>query len=321
MTYVFLLAPFSVSLSLLDSEVQSGSTHSLEISLIVSTRNRSGSLARCLEAVGRIDRDPDSWELVVVDNGSTDRTSDVIRGFADCALFRVVEVKEPRPGLTRARNRGVAASAGEILAFTDDDCYPAPDFLNQICTALRSNGWGYLGGRILLHDPSDARIGLNEKVETQEFPACSVVDVGLIQGANMAVRRQVLERIGGFDERLGPGHPFNCEDVDMVTRASFSGERGGYCPGPTVYHHHGRKSGREEMQTRRSYEYGIGAYHAKFLMDRRSRSACFKLWRDNVKNCIRLRRLGTLARETTAMLHYGVDTVMRRIGLNFDNSF
>jgi GT2 family glycosyltransferase len=172
-----------------------------------------------------------------------------------------------------------------------------------------------MGGRILLYDSSDARMTFNDKAESEEYPAYSVIKIGSIQGANMAVRRQVLERIGGFDERLGAGRLFGCEDAEMVTRASLSGERGGYCPGPTVYHHHGRKPGREAMKTGRHYEYGIGAYHAIFLMDRRSRSACFKLWYEHVRYCIRRRRLGKLGTETIGMLYYTLDTVMRRVGL------
>uniref|UniRef100_UPI00286E8B15 glycosyltransferase family 2 protein n=1 Tax=Sandarakinorhabdus sp. TaxID=1916663 RepID=UPI00286E8B15 len=94
----------------------------MTISLIICTRNRAGPLGRCLAAVAGIVHDGD-WELVIVDNGSTDATAAVVADFAAQAGFRVVQVHQPVPGLSNARNAGVAAATGELILFTDDDCY------------------------------------------------------------------------------------------------------------------------------------------------------------------------------------------------------
>src|SRR4051794_36185516 len=101
------------------------------ISLIISTRDRRSSLTGCLDRVSQLDRPPDGWELVVVDNGSVDGTARWLESLRNARKGLIV-VEEPEPGLARARNAGIAASSGEILAFTDDDCYVSPDFLVRI---------------------------------------------------------------------------------------------------------------------------------------------------------------------------------------------
>src|ERR1700730_15695753 len=100
----------------------------MDISLIICTRDRYHQLARCLESVRRITFDR-PWELIVVDNGSTDATADVIRKFIKTTDFQTVYVFEGTQGKSNALNTGLEISKGQILAFTDHDCYPAPDFL------------------------------------------------------------------------------------------------------------------------------------------------------------------------------------------------
>src|SRR5215469_8201036 len=96
------------------------------ISLVVCTRDRCSSLRTCLEYIRRLES-PGEWELIVVDNGSNDGTAELVRDFAEGASFRVVLVYEPKRGLGRARNAGIARATGEIIAFTDDDCYVSRD--------------------------------------------------------------------------------------------------------------------------------------------------------------------------------------------------
>lgn len=251
-------------------------TTGLAASLIICTRNRARQLAACLDAVANI-RCSRPWELVIVDNGSRDHTRSVAVEFlrAGPAIGRYVW--EPEPGLSRARNAGIAASIGDILAFTDDDCYPAPDFLERICEIFADPRIGFSGGRILLHDPRDYPLTVNESTHTIRFAAGSVVPCAAVQGANMAFRRTALVAAHGFDPDLGAGTPFPAEDWDAVARVCLAGWDGGYFPAATVSHHHGR-SAREAQHQLRTYHYASGAVYAKLVMQPATRKPFAKHW-------------------------------------------
>jgi GT2 family glycosyltransferase len=176
-------------------------------------------------------------------------------------------VHEPRPGLGRARNAGWRSAAGAVVAFTDDDCYPGASFVDDVLGCFGDAAVGFVGGRILLFDPTD--LPLTIQLHDQRVPVDpgQVVSSGLIQGANFAFRRTVLEAIGGFDDALGAGTPFACEDVDAISRASIAGWRGVYDPRPYVYHHHRRKTAEDADRLKRSYDFARGAYYAKAMMN------------------------------------------------------
>lgn len=247
------------------------------LSLIVCTRDRRRHLADFFSALSRLDC-ARPWELVVVDNGSTDGTGEALPALVRSVRAPSVIVSEPRPGLGRARNTGVARAAGDLLVFTDDDCYPAPDYLDCMAAVFEDPAIGFAGGRILLHDPLDSPVSIQTDPHVVAIPPRSVVPAGLIQGANMAFRRGVLERIGGFDNALGAGTPFANEDVDAVARASAAGVAGGYFPGPTVAHHHRRREAAEVADLWRRYDRGRGAYYAKCILDFPQRARYARFW-------------------------------------------
>jgi hypothetical protein len=248
----------------------------LGISLVICSRNRAERLEACLAAVARI-RCDHPWEAVLVDNGSSDGTAAVIEKFLRANPLRGCHVREPRPGLSHARNAGVAASSGKIVAFTDDDCYPAPDFLDCIREIFADERVGFAGGRILLHDPRDHPLTINESTETLRFAAGQVVPCAALQGANMAFRRAALLAVGGFDPAFGAGTQFPAEDWDAVARVCISGWDGGYFPAPTVSHHHGRKAA-EASQQLAVYHYASGAVYAKLLMSPATRWSYGRHW-------------------------------------------
>jgi glycosyltransferase involved in cell wall biosynthesis len=251
----------------LDLEYRRSAHHEAEdisISLIIATRDRCESLSRCLQCVKQITF-ARPWELILVDNGSIDDTAVVMRESMSEVSFPVVYLLEARPGKSHALNTALSMSHGKIIAFTDDDCYPAPDFLSTIWPAFDDTSIGYIAGRIILHDPTDAAITINESTTPLTFPGRSLLSAGSIQGANMAFRRRVLLEIGGFDPLMGPGTPFVAEDLDVASRASAMGWEGRYCPQVVVRHHHGRKA--SDVPDRfKSYGFGIGAYHMKLLL-------------------------------------------------------
>jgi hypothetical protein len=237
----------------------------MDVSLIIATRDRCQQLQRCLDAVIRLKFER-PWELIVVDNGSTDETAQVIEKFRGSAPVKVRSVLQPQPGLGNAHNAGVAIALGKIVAFTDDDCYPEPDLLRCIWSAFQDSAVGYITGRIILHDRSDHPITINESTTPVTFPGRSFLGIGAVAGANMAFRREVLLEVGGFDPLFGPGSLFNAEELDAASRASAAGWRGEYRPDVVVRHHHGRKAA-DAPRLLKSYAIGAGAYHMKLLLN------------------------------------------------------
>jgi GT2 family glycosyltransferase len=274
------------------------------ISLIVCTRNRTSSLDACLEHIGRLES-PGEWELVIVDNGSSDGTANLLKGFAEQAPFRVVVVEEPRCGLGRARNAGIAAATGEILAFTDDDCYVSSDFLKQVLEVFKDQRIGYMGGRVLLYDPTDLPETIRTETKIRIIEAHSFIRAGELQGANMAVRKSLVAKIGAFDPELGAGSRFcSGEDADFQARASASGATGIYHPGPLVWHHHGRKPGKCYEKLMRGYHYGRGAYYAKFILNPGTRTLFLQNWYWEVRSEIRDGKHTAILREIAGAFRY-----------------
>ncbi|HSU94353.1 MAG TPA: glycosyltransferase [Gemmatimonadaceae bacterium] len=279
------------------------------LSLIVCTRDRSGRLDAFFEALGRM-RARAAWELVIVDNGSTDDTPVRLEALAGSLEAPVTIVCEPRPGLGRARNVGVAAARGALLAFTDDDCYPAVDYIDSVAHAFADRERGFIGGRILLYDAQDHPVTIRVDSTAIPIPPCSVVPTGLVQGANMAFRREVLERIGGFDDALGPGTPFCNDDVDAVARASAAGFAGSFVPEPVVHHHHGRRDPAEISALWRSYDHGRGAYYAKCIFELPIRWRVARHWWQSVG----VQKFGATVRELEGALDYTMRRLTRRLG-------
>lgn len=245
---------------------------------MICTRNRAEQLKPCLEYVARLEASC-PWELIVVDNGSTDATREILASFAASAAFPVTVLFEPKPGLGRARNTGWRAAKGEIIAFTDDDCYLAHDYIDRVRDIFDDQQIGFGGGRVELFDPTDAPLTIRTEVEPELLPPRSFVDPGWILGANMMIRRDLLDAIGGFDPDLGAGTPLCCEDIDMQARASAAGGAGLYAPMAVVAHHHGRKPGTGSAGAlNRAYSIGIGGYVAKHALAPQTRSIYARMW-------------------------------------------
>jgi glycosyltransferase involved in cell wall biosynthesis len=248
------------------------------LSLVICTRNRAARLAETLKRVSAI-RSKLDWELVIVDNGSSDQTNEVVRKFA-ATLDRPVQlIYKPDRGVSCARNASWQSAKSDIVAYIDDDCYPAEDYVDAVFDFFSTDPrLGFVGGRILLHDPTDFKLTIQESLERQSFPPESFIRPGAIHGANLAFRRAALGEVGGYDPWFGPGALFIAEEVELLARISAAGWTGAYDPKPLVYHHHGRKTKGDERRLMRSYHRGRGAYYAKCILNERMRQVYVRNW-------------------------------------------
>jgi glycosyltransferase involved in cell wall biosynthesis len=276
------------------------------VSLIVCTRNRAARLPEFFERITALESPPGGWELVIVDNASRDASPSVIARFAAAAPFPVRCVHAPVPGLGRARNIGIAHAQGRLLVFTDDDCYPRPNYLRAFVEVFEEYPVGFAGGRIVLHDPTDAVLGMKDVDKPVAIAPHTFVAAGVVHGANMAVRREVVTAIGGFDPHLGVGTPCIAgEDIEFIARAVWAGWAGRHDPRPIVAHHHGRKPGADAERQARSYDYGRGAYYAKLLLDPRARATYARAWfRRARRRGLDRAAMGRLSRELGGAARY-----------------
>jgi hypothetical protein len=217
-------------------------------------------------------------ELLLVGMPSDDATISVMEAHAKQAATATLVLRQSRPGVSVARNLGARAATGELLVFTDDDCYLEKNFYDALLADFDFSKYQYGVGQVLQFDPSDdRRIAICPIDQQRVIQPRSLLPAGLIPGANLFIIKEVFERVGGFSEDLGPGTPFGCEDIEFGTRLSLAGCTGVLLPSVIVYHHHGRKPGTPESEAQlREYDTGRGSYYAIQLT--RGVNECWQLW-------------------------------------------
>lgn len=194
-----------------------------DVSVVVSTFQRRPLLRRLVAAL-LAQRDV-HHEIIVVDNGATDGTTELLAELAASEpRVRVLRVDVNR-GPAGARNLGWRAARAPLVAFTDDDCEPTPDWLAALVAAARTAD--VVQGRTLPHPGQADRAG--PWVRSQRIEAWT----GRFETCNLLVRRSVLEDSGGFDERF---HIAMGEDTDLGLRAVAAGARTGFAPDAVVHH-------------------------------------------------------------------------------------
>jgi glucosyl-dolichyl phosphate glucuronosyltransferase len=219
----------------------------MRISVVIATYNRAGLLESTLAQLRRQQYEAGD-EIVVVDNASTDATPAVIARAAATSPVPFHHLRELTPGKTPALNRGIAAAHGEILALTDDDVIVADDWIATIRQMFLEPSLALAGGRV---DPWWERPAPRWlRIAEQGYgPLCSplaLLHYGDLQaldgrtavGANLVVRRAVLESLGGFTPHLGrrAGTLLCGEDHDFCQRAAAAGYRCEYHPELRVRH-------------------------------------------------------------------------------------
>jgi GT2 family glycosyltransferase len=237
------------AMALLDALAHPPQPGATDVSLIVCTRDRLDDLAACLDGLTRLS--PAPVEIIVVDNSGDGNARGLVSRFPVCRY-----VAEPRPGLSRARNAGIAAASCDIIAFTDDDAVPASSWIGEILLAFDDPSIDAVTGLILPLDLSTEaqrffqfRMGglggefVPVLFDDRFFAAgrskgAPVWRIGA--GANMAFRREAFERLGTFDERLGAGASGCSEDSELWYRILATSGRCLYEPRAVVYHRHRR---------------------------------------------------------------------------------
>lgn len=217
------------------------------VSVVIPTFRRAAQVMRCIDAVAA--QRHGSFELIVVDDASRDTTQTVLRHCQrSSARLRVLTHTENR-GPAAARNTGVAAARGDIVAFTDDDCEPEPSWLSELVGALERAEPGVVGvgGRV-----TSARPGLIGEYMTRQRILEPPASLAYLVTANCAFWRDPVVAAGGFDEGIRePGG----EDPGLCLALRRRGYRFGFCERAVVRHHY-----RESLVdfARTFYRYGKG---------------------------------------------------------------
>jgi glycosyltransferase involved in cell wall biosynthesis len=226
----------------------------MEFTVIICTYNRAGNLPRCLGALAaQKGVEGREWEVLVVDNNSSDTTSDVVADLARKLSINIRYTRETEQGLNYARNTGVRESDGKFFSYVDDDILVSQIWLASLFDAFEINDADAVGGRIHL-DPS---VSLPKwiRVDTDMLGFLGYQDFGEEPlrldghhrypfGGNMAFNRRVVERIGFFNPKLGRkgagrkrSELFKGAETDYFHRLAASGEaRIFYAPDAVVYH-------------------------------------------------------------------------------------
>ncbi len=221
-------------------------TDDVAVSIVVSTRNRASLLPHSLRSL-TVQSSAVPFEIVVVDNGSSDSTGDMVRDWSR-RDERVRLVEEPKVGLSSAKNAGLRSVRGSLVLFTDDDVVVPDGWVATYAAffAARPGFSGVAGGPVLpiAHDLSRWPPWLSPAA-TVDLPRLyhgpqerSLEGAEWIWGANMACRATYLSEAGSFDESLGRtgDERGTFEDVELVDRVRTAGGQVWYCPTAVVHH-------------------------------------------------------------------------------------
>jgi GT2 family glycosyltransferase len=211
------------------------------VSVIVCTYNGSRTIAETMDALGNLAY-PD-YEVIVVDDGSTDGVAEIASRY-DCKVIRTENL-----GLSHARNVGLDAASGEIVAYIDDDAYPDPDWLSYLVRTFEEGGYAAVGGPNI--PPAEDGLIADCVAGAPGGPIHVLLDDRLAEhlpGCNMAFRAGILREVGGFD----PQFCVAGDDVDVCWRLVASGHQLGFSPAAMVWHHR-RGSVRDYLRQQRNY--------------------------------------------------------------------
>lgn len=222
----------------------------LDATVLICTYNRATLLSETLDSLARCETNGLTWDVLVVDNNSTDDTRQVVTSRSASYPVALGYLFEPRQGKSNALNTGLAATDAAVIAFTDDDVRVDEDWVEASCRPLLANpAIDYTGGPVLPIWERPAPAWLDQK-RADLWGTLAILDYGFDEfvfeerrrvplGANMAVRRSLIERVGGFDPELGRrgSSLLGQEQAEFFCRSREAGARGLYVPAMALQHH------------------------------------------------------------------------------------
>ncbi len=226
-----------------------GNVSQLDCTVLICTYNRAALLGETLDSLAR-GATTRTWEVLVVDNNSNDGTADAVRQRVATYPVPLRYVFEARQGKSKALNTGLAVSHGRIIAFTDDDVRVDAGWLDAACAPLdQGQPYDYTGGPVY---PIWGRTPPSwlDRTRPDIWGTIAILDYGpeafvfeerrrVPLGANMAVRRSLIDRVGGFHPDLGRNGRslLGQEQAEFFARSRAAGARGVYVPAMGVHHH------------------------------------------------------------------------------------
>ena len=212
------------------------------ISVIISTKDRQPQITRLLDSIRRsTGLDRICPEIIVGDNGSVDRTWEVLRLISTdypvpLRLFQIAA-----PGKCKVLNEAIRMAQGDVLAFLDDDVMVDAGWLSALANFFDQPSCLAAQGTVRippeeLKDPEIVRLERRFRTAHRVEHARHAENLVSLNGANMAIRRDVFAKVGDFDVRLGPGASGTSEDVELAQRIRRSGIKIDYMPDALVYH-------------------------------------------------------------------------------------
>jgi glycosyltransferase involved in cell wall biosynthesis len=243
----------------------------MKITAILCTYNRCLSLARALNSLAiSILPETVEWEVLVVDNNSSDQTEVVVKDFSHRFPGRFRYLLERQQGKSHALNSGICEARGDILAFVDDDVTVEPEWLQNLTGTLLDSQLAGCGGRIL---PQRGFVPPNWLALDGPYnlvgALCAYFDLGDVSreltdppfGANMAFRKEMFARYGDFRTDLGPfpDNKIGFEDTEFGRRLMAAGERLRYVPTAVVYHEVPDYRVRKEFLLKWWFDFGRGS--------------------------------------------------------------
>ena len=242
-------------------------TGTAAVTVVFATRNRATALPPVLDSFTRLVAPPGGWKLVIIDNGSTDGTPELLRSYA--ARLPLTALSESRAGKNRALNAGLPHLEGALIVLTDDDVLPQPDWLICLQQAASAHPEASLfGGTVLPHWDHPRPAWLTEEavpfsvLYAQQKRAAGPCSCDAIFGPNMAVRSSVFAAGFRFSETVGPDETRRMYamggETEFLRRVEAAGYRGWFVPEAVVGHIIRPEQLEEQWILKRAYRYGIG---------------------------------------------------------------
>jgi glycosyltransferase involved in cell wall biosynthesis len=236
------------------------------VSIVVPTFARPAQLRRCLDGIARLEATTFSFEVVVVDDGGPEPLDTLVASYADALDVRLI--RQSRAGPAAARNAGVAVARGLLLAFIDDDCTPAPDWLAAFVREIKLDDRRLLGGRVenaLTENPySTASEQISQFVYEYNRTGCAREP--FFTTNNIALAAHLFRAVGGFATSIPSA---TAEDKEFCDRWRAHGLALAHVPTAVVHHAHNLTFARF---LRQHFDYGRGILAFRLIRRRRAAS-------------------------------------------------